>query len=134
MLPAPNRLRRSADFSAAVRQGARAGRPNLVIHCVLRDVQEPPRVGLTVGSGVGNSVVRHRVSRQLRALVQPLLPSMPLGTHIVVRALPGAATCGIAALEIDLKSGLISALKKAEHKKSSEQELINQDRANKVKR
>lgn len=134
MLPAPNRLRRSADFSAAVRQGARAGRPNLVIHCLLRHAQEPPRVGLTVGSAVGNSVVRHRVSRQLRALVQPLLASMPIGTHLVVRALPGAATCGTAALDIDLKSGLSAALKKAEHKKASEQELAIQERTHQVKR
>jgi len=119
MLSAPNRLRRSADFSATVRQGARAGRPNLVVHCVLRHVQEPPVVGLTVGVAVGNSVVRHRVSRQLRALVRPLLASMPVGTQLVVRALPGAATCGSAALDADLKSGLSAALKKAEHKQAS---------------
>jgi RNase P protein component len=59
---------------------------------------------------------------------------MPLGTHIVVRALPGAATCGTAALETDLKSGLSAALKKAEHKKSPEQELAIQERAHQVKR
>jgi ribonuclease P protein component len=124
MLAAPNRLRRSADFSATVRQGARAGRPNLVVHCVLRHVQEPPRVGLTVGAAVGNSVVRHRVSRQLRALIGPLLTSMPVGTHVVVRALPGAATCGSAALSSDLMSGLSTALAKAQLKKAPTQEQV----------
>jgi len=121
MLSAPNRLRRSADFSATVRQGARAGRPNLVVHCAIRHAQEPPVVGFTVGAAVGNSVVRHRVSRQLRALVRPLLASLPIGTQVVVRALPGAATCGSVALGADLKSGLSAALKKAEHNKASEQ-------------
>jgi len=116
MLAAPHRLRRSADFSATVRQGARAGRPNLVVHCLFRHVQEPPRVGLTVGVAVGNSVVRHRVSRQLRALIAPMLTSMPAGTHVVVRALPGAATCGSDALGADLHSGLAAAMKKAELK------------------
>lgn len=118
MLAAPHRLRRSADFSATVRQGARAGRPNLVVHCVLRHVQEPPRVGLTVGASVGNSVVRHRVSRQLRALITPLLTSMPIGAQVVVRALPGAATCGSVVLDADLQNGLVMALKKAELKKA----------------
>jgi len=122
MLPAPNRLRRSADFSATVRKGARAGRPNVAVHCVLLHSQEPPRVGLTVGAAIGNSVVRHRVSRQLRALIVPLLAGMPTGAQVVVRALPGAATCGSAALEADVTSGVSSALKKAREKKTSAQE------------
>ncbi|CAB4901907.1 MAG: ribonuclease P protein component [Actinobacteria bacterium] len=119
MLSAPNRLRRSADFSATVRQGARAGRPNLVVHCVIRDAPEAPRVGLTVGAAVGNSVVRHRVSRQLRALIAPLLSSMPLGSQVVVRALPGAGSCGFQGLDADFRSGLAAAVKKAELKKGS---------------
>ena len=113
MLAAPHRLRRSADFTLTVRQGARAGRSNLVVHCLLRHVDEPVRVGFTVGSTVGNSVVRHRISRQLREIIKPLIASLPAGTTIVVRALPGAAKCDHDALVAELSGGLAAALKKA---------------------
>ena len=40
---------------------------------------------------VGNSVVRHRVLRVLRAQTRPLLGTLPSGSLLVVRALPPAA-------------------------------------------
>ena len=113
MLSAPHRFRHSADFSLTVRQGARAGRSNLVVHCLLRDVEEPVRVGFTVGATVGNSVLRHRISRQLREIIKPLISTLPVGTNVVVRALPGAAICGRAVLVDEVTKGLAAALKKA---------------------
>ncbi|MFA7323075.1 MAG: ribonuclease P protein component [Candidatus Nanopelagicales bacterium] len=113
MLAAPHRLRRSSDFTLTVRQGVRSGRTNLVVHCLLRPLDEPVRVGFTVGAQVGGSVVRHRVSRQLRELVRPLLPGLPAGTNLVVRALPGAAACGHASLKADVDGAVATALRKA---------------------
>ena len=113
MLAAPHRLRQSADFSLTVRQGARAGRSTLVVHCLLRHVDDPVRVGFTVGATVGNSVVRHRISRQLREIIKPLIAGLPEGTNVVVRALPGAAQCGRDSLIADLTGGLADAFKKA---------------------
>ncbi len=54
--------------------------------------RRPPRVGFVVSRAVGNSVVRHRVVRRLRALVAERLPGLPEGTDLVVRAQPPAAT------------------------------------------
>ncbi len=53
-----------------------------------------PRVGFVVSAAVGNSVVRHRTTRRLRALVRRHLADLPDGTDLVVRALPvaGSAT------------------------------------------
>ena len=65
-----------------------------------------PRAGFVVGRAVGNSVVRHRVTRQLRAAVREQLPRLPLTTDLVVRALPEAATAGYEALHRDLATGL----------------------------
>lgn len=113
MLAAPHRLRRSRDFTLTVRQGARAGRPSLVVHCLLGAGHEPARVGFTVGGSVGGSVVRHRVTRQLRALSQPLLPTLPEGATVVVRALPSAVTCDHADLAAQLQGALATALRKA---------------------
>ena len=48
------------------------------------------RVGLIVGKSVGNSVVRHRVARRLRAAVAPVVGTLPAGCLVVLRALPGA--------------------------------------------
>jgi len=113
MLAAPARLRQSADFQLTVRRGVRAGRANLVVHVLARADDQPTRVGFTVGSQVGGSVVRHRITRQLRALVAPMLPSLPSGANVVVRALPSAAQCGRPALARDLHEALGAAVRKA---------------------
>jgi ribonuclease P protein component len=64
------------------------------------------RAGFVVGKAVGNSVVRHRVTRQLRAVVRAELDRLPATADLVVRARPEAATAGSAVLRRDLSSGL----------------------------
>lgn len=64
------------------------------------------RAGFVVGKSVGNSVVRHRVTRQLRAVVRAELDRLPASADLVVRARPEAATAGSAVLQRDLRSGL----------------------------
>ena len=68
----------------------------------------PPgaRAGFVVGKAVGNSVVRHRVTRRLRAVVRDELDRLPPSSDLVVRARPESATAGTAALRDDLRSGL----------------------------
>jgi ribonuclease P protein component len=98
-------MRRSTDFTAVVRGGVRVRGGALVIHHrrELADrpdvaLADPPRVGLVVGKSVGGSVVRHRVSRRLRAQLATRLDRLPAGSGTVVRALPEAATASSAAL------------------------------------
>jgi ribonuclease P protein component len=64
------------------------------------------RAGFVVGKAVGNSVVRHRVTRQLRALVRSELDRLPPASDLVVRARPEAAAAGSAVLRRDLATGL----------------------------
>ena len=68
----------------------------------------PPgaRAGFVVGKAVGNSVVRHRVTRQLRAVVRDELHRLPAAADLVVRARPEAADAGSPALRRDLAAGL----------------------------
>ena len=68
----------------------------------------PPgaRAGFVVGKAVGNSVVRHRVTRRLRAAVREELDRLPATADLVVRARPEAATANSADLRSDLRRGL----------------------------
>jgi ribonuclease P protein component len=59
-----------------------------------------------VGKAVGNSVVRHRVTRRLRAVVRDQLDRLPATADLVVRARPEAATATSADLARDLAAGL----------------------------
>ncbi|WP_158850442.1 ribonuclease P protein component [Saccharothrix deserti] len=132
MLPAANRLTRSQDFGLVVRRGRRAGRSRLVVH-VLTPVEprtsaapdgasaEPrtsaqptldqSKVGFVVSKAVGNSVVRHRVSRKLRHLVRDRLDALPPGTSLVVRALAPSADADSAELGRDLDAALHKVLR-----------------------
>lgn len=65
-----------------------------------------PRAGFVVGRTVGNSVVRHRVTRRLRAVVLDQLDRLPPTADLVVRARPEAAT----ATSVDLTRDLIAGL------------------------
>ncbi|WP_031466638.1 ribonuclease P protein component [Sciscionella sediminilitoris] len=108
MLPATARLTNSREFRSVTRRGRRAGRSRLVVHA-LRDesvTEGPARAGFVVSKAVGNSVVRHRVTRQLRHLVRDRIDRLPPGTQLVVRALPAAAGSRSSALAADLDSAL----------------------------
>ena len=63
-------------------------------------------MAIVVGKSVGNSVVRHRVTRRLRAVVRDELHRLPAGADLVVRARPEAAAADSDGLRRDLAAGL----------------------------
>jgi ribonuclease P protein component len=113
VLPAQARLRRRPEFTAVVRSGRRVGRPTMVLHYLPQRPAGPdgvvpggPRAGFVVGRAVGNSVVRHRVTRRLRAVALGELHRLPPTADLVVRARPEAAEATSERLRRDLVSGL----------------------------
>lgn len=112
MLPTRYRLTSRADISRTIRHGQRARRGSVVVHVVSGndagpDVHgAPTRAAFAVSKAVGDSVVRHRVVRRLRAVALPLLDRLPAGTDVVVRAMPEAATASSAQLGADLTRAL----------------------------
>lgn len=70
------------------------------------DISPTTKVGLIVGKKVGGSVVRHQVSRRLRAQLSTRLNAVPAGSSVVVRALPEAADASSAELGQDLDAAL----------------------------
>jgi ribonuclease P protein component len=111
VLPAESRMRRSADFTVAVRRGSRAGRALLTGHLLVRPGEEAqaPLVGFVVTKAVGNAVVRNKVRRRLRSVARGYLPALPGGSLLVVRAHPQAAAVRQAdlAAELDLVMGTL---------------------------
>ncbi|NUO58763.1 MAG: ribonuclease P protein component [Hamadaea sp.] len=129
MLPAANRLRSSREFADAVRAGRRVGRGTVVVH-LKTSIDQPesrelsgcvtsasrtdcdmtgPKVGFVVSKAVGGAVVRNKVKRRLRHLVAARLSAYPMGTTLVVRALPAAAHAPFDRLSADLDAALAAA-------------------------
>jgi ribonuclease P protein component len=66
----------------------------------------PATVGFVVSRAVGNSVVRHRVTRRLRHVVRERLAELPGGSTTVVRALPASAGADFAVLAADFATAV----------------------------
>lgn len=90
MLPAHLRLNRSTDIAKTMRFGKKYSSRLLVLH-VAQDSSQANRCAFAVGKNVGNSVIRHRITRQLRHIMAAKLAQFPAGSQVVVRALPGTA-------------------------------------------
>lgn len=114
MLAPANRITRRSDFTRILKTGVRVGRRDVVAHVLVPADPDlvatgGPRIGLIVGKSVGNSVIRHAVARRLRAAARPLVQGLDPATMVVVRALPGSATCS----EPELERQLVAAVTKA---------------------
>ena len=87
MLPAALRLSATTQITATLRAGRRYANSYFVLH-VVKTNDANKKFAFAVNKKVGNSVVRHRITRQLREVVQQNLGIVPAGCHVVVRALP----------------------------------------------
>jgi ribonuclease P protein component len=94
VLPAKNRLRTSKDFALTTKTGVRATSLSLVVYLKTNSSNQTdannsnaPLVGLIVNKSVGGSVVRHRVSRQLRHLAATHISNIPADSRLVIRVL-----------------------------------------------
>ena len=109
-------MRRSADFASTVRTGRQARRGSVVVHHdrAASGPGVPAQVGFIVGKSVGGSVVRHRTSRRLRAVMAAHLDQLPSGSATVLRALPSAALASSAELAADVGAALDRVIEHAE--------------------
>jgi ribonuclease P protein component len=62
-----------------------------------------PRVGFSVSTKVGGSVVRNLLRRRMKAVLRPVLDAAPEALDLVVVARPAAAAAGFAELEAELR-------------------------------
>lgn len=95
-----------------MRRGVKSGRKTAVVY-LARTGDANSMVGFAVSKAVGGAVIRNRVKRRLRAVMRDLLPNLPEGSGVVVRALPAAANVSFDELRTDIASALSSSVSKA---------------------
>jgi ribonuclease P protein component len=84
-----NRIVRADDYRNTVRRGRKSGTAHSVVYVRRRD-DDLVRFGFIVAKTVGNAVARNTVRRRLKHVCHDILPGVPPGTDVVVRALPGS--------------------------------------------
>jgi ribonuclease P protein component len=92
VLPVSARLTSPHDFARTTKSGLRVTSEHFVGYLYINPAAtESPRAGLIIGKSVGGSVRRHRVSRQIRHAIAPLLQNFPQGSLIVFSGLKQGA-------------------------------------------
>ncbi|WP_062070503.1 ribonuclease P protein component [Demequina sediminicola] len=102
----------AADFQSVMRRGTKSGRSTVVVY-IKQTGNASSMAGFAVSKAVGGAVIRNRVKRRLRAIMATLLPTLPQGTSVVVRALPASASVDYQGLYSDVHGALRSAMRKA---------------------
>ena len=95
MLPKKARLTTSEDFAKATKSGLRLTTQNLVGYLYIQpasNTQTSTKCGLIINKSVGGSVMRHRIARQLRHDLAPIVDTFPVNSLFVVRVLKNAPT------------------------------------------
>ena len=92
MLPKNARLTASEDFAQATKSGSRFTSEHLVGYlyikpALMQGLSTSARCGLIVNKSVGGSVTRHRIARQIRHDLAPLLSKLPNNSLLVIRVL-----------------------------------------------
>ncbi len=105
--PAPQRLKRRAEFLRVAAKGRKAPVPGLVLQALAREDAGPVRVGFTVTRKVGNAVVRNRARRRLREAARQVLAEQPLaGVDLVLIGRDGTLRRPFADLLADFRRTL----------------------------
>lgn len=99
MLARPHRLTRGSEYKAVVRRGRRCAATHTITYVVTSETERTPRFGFIVSKQVGSAVTRNTVRRRLKSIAADSLPSVRPGAHVVIRALPSAATAPFAELQ-----------------------------------
>lgn len=121
-LPKVHRLRQRRDFSMVYQAGLRQSTSNLTLRALRLpkgssksdsaplEAIPPVRIGISISQKVSKrSVVRNRIKRQLRAILQQFLPQIAPGWQLVIVVRPSAIQCGYEQFLQELKQLLIGA-------------------------
>lgn len=107
MLARQNRLKKKKEFSFVYRKGD-ASHSKFFSLFVCSTKLKNSKIGLSVGSKVGNSVIRHKIKRRLTEILRTKIAKMPVKNYVFV------AKNGVEKLSFDeLKNQVFYVLAKA---------------------
>ncbi len=107
MAPAPQRLKRRAEFLRVAARGRKVAVAGLVLQALARPDDGPVRLGFTVTKKVGNAVVRNRTRRRLKEAARLLLRAAPVqGADLVLIGREATRKRPFTALLDDLRRAL----------------------------
>lgn len=107
MAPAPQRLKRRAEFLRVAAKGRRAAVHGLVLQALPREDDMVARLGFTVTRKVGNAVVRNRTRRRLKEAARLFFAAHPVtGVDLVLIGRDATRGRDFAALTEDLRRAL----------------------------
>jgi ribonuclease P protein component len=89
-------LRRRGDFARVTRRGKRHAGAYLT--CFVAAGRRRTRVGVTVGGSVGGAVVRNRLRRRIKSILDRCPLGVPPWRDVVIIARPGAGELPFPAL------------------------------------
>jgi ribonuclease P protein component len=114
VLPVDARLTQSSDFARATKSGIRVTTQHFVGYLYISPVTNAAsaKCGLIISKAVGGSVKRHRVARKVRHAITPLIPTLPTGSLLVIRALKQEGDSNIETEISELIAKLISRAEK----------------------
>lgn len=103
-------LRTQREFSLAMRRGAAASTPALTLHVFSPPARTAgaPKVGVVVTRKVGKAVVRNKIRRRCKAVLESLLTRSDANWYVIA-CKPRAATLGFA----ELRRQLVDAMPRA---------------------
>lgn len=119
MLPRQHRLNHSAELRQVIRRGRRFAIPGAAIFVVIRNDEQPSRLGIVTPKIVGNSVTRHLVARRIRHSFFAVIKKHPFNLDVAIRA-------GAESEKTQLnhwENAIFAAIEKAERK--NQEQVLN---------
>ena len=101
-------LKRHKEFRFTYRTGRQVGGGSFVL-VTARNRKDKVQVGFSVSKKIGNSVMRNRAKRRLKACFSPLLPRVKPGCNLIFIARSAALTAPF----LSMQKSMISALQRA---------------------
>lgn len=94
---------RADEFRHTIRRGHKTGTASSLISVVPTAQDLPVRFGFVVGKKVGNSVVRNRIRRRMRAAAYALVREGLSGYDVVLRGIAASPEATVSDFERDLR-------------------------------
>ena len=101
-------LKRHKEFRFTYRTGRQVGGGSFVL-VTARNRKDKVQVGFSVSKKIGNSVMRNRAKRRLKACFSPLLPNVKPGYNLIFIARTSALTAPFVSMQKSMVSALMRA-------------------------